>query len=268
MSDKYFTKCENVWDDQSYFNSSRSQMVTDGPTFPETSLQTDTNHDSSKWQEARSDINLRCAPSWRQWTASQRRRHSSHWDHWVDHRHPPSPTGLLTHACQCSSEWGSASYSTRPRATYTANDRHDAWLWLPRRQTETELVICSMVWQSVPPITVTLYLRVHNDSLFCCATLTHITSSSLLPLFFWSFLTCLSSPPSFLVRSDSPAFRAFQLRMLEIPSSCCGLAKSLLLFHPSIPSPILHVDTRLHLVRTRRGRTWLLCRVHLHLPSP
>lgn len=60
---------------------------------------------------------------------------------------------------------------------------------------------------------------------------------SLFLLFFWSFLTCLSSPPSFSVRSDCPAFLAFQLRMLEIPSSCCGLAKSLLLFHPSIPHP-------------------------------
>ena len=51
----------------------------------------------------------------------------------------------------------------------------------------------------------------------------------------WSFLTRLSSPPSFSVRSDCPAFLTFQLRMLEIPSSCCGLAHSLL-FHPSIPS--------------------------------
>lgn len=60
----------------------------------------------------------------------------------------------------------------------------------------------------------------------------------LLSFFSQSFLTRLSSPPSFSVRSDCPAFLAFQLRMLEIPSSCCGLAKSLLLFHPSSPHPV------------------------------
>ena len=65
--------------------------------------------------------------------------------------------------------------------------------------------------------------------------LCHSSSSSSPSSSSWSFLTRLSSPPSFSVRSDCPAFLTFQLRMLEIPSSCCGLAHSLL-FHPSIPS--------------------------------
>lgn len=84
-------------------------------------------------------------------------------------------------------------------------------------------------------------------------------------LFFFcgSFLTCLSSPPSFSVRSDCPEFLTFQLRMLEIPSSCCGLAQSLLLFHPSIlhPSP-LHLLIYIWPALDKGGRGFA---VHLHL---
>lgn len=81
--------------------------------------------------------------------------------------------------------------------------------------------------------------------------------------FFGSFLTCLSSPPSFSVRSDCPEFLTFQLRMLEIPSSCCGLAQPLLLFHPSIlhPSP-LHLLVYIWPALDEGGRGFT---VHLHL---
>lgn len=82
--------------------------------------------------------------------------------------------------------------------------------------------------------------------------------------FLVSFLTRLSSPPSFLVRSDCPAFLTFLLRMLEIPSSCCGLAKSLQLLFLTIPLSFnlllfIYLSTSgLHWMR----QTWLHCQDH------
>lgn len=128
----------------------------------------------------------------------------------------------------------SRTYSKGPQATHA--DGSDGWLRRTQPQTETQLVICSVVWQSVPPLTLTLYLHAHNDWLCLALALPRFSVSLLLLFKFW-FPTRLSSPPSFSVRSDCPAFLTFQLRMLEIPSSCCGLAKSLLLFHPSVLRP-------------------------------
>lgn len=90
----------------------------------------------------------------------------------------------------------------------------------------------------------------------------------LLSLFFWSFLTRLSSPPSFSVRSDCPAFLAFQLRMLEIPSSCCGLAKSLLLFNPSIPHPVPMHQTVYIWFAPDKDRRGFFVRITFTPPTP
>lgn len=138
-----------------------------------------------------------------------------------------------------------------------------------RPQPQTELVICSVVWQSVPPLTLTLYLHGHNDRL-CWAVALPLFSISLLLLFKFWFATRLSSPPSFffLVRSDCPTFLTFQLRMLEIPSSCCGLAKPLL-FHPSILRPFLtYPPVHIWSAPDEDGRTGRdCCHDHLHLRS-
>lgn len=104
-------------------------------------------------------------------------------------------------------------------------------------------------------------------SLFCCATLTHITSSSL--FFFFGVFPDLSVLSTLFLgqirRSCIPGIPAAYVRnSIQLLWARKG--------SPSFPSlylsPILYVATRLHLVCTRRGRTWLLCQDHLHLPSP
>lgn len=144
------------------------------------------------------------------------------------------------HVCVSRNE-ASRTFSTGPQASHT--DGSDGWLG--RTQPQTESLICSVVWQSVPPLTLTLYLHAHNDWL-CLALARPRFSVSLLVLLFKLWLpTRLSSPPSFSVRSDCPAFLAFQLRMLEIPSSCCGLTKISPSFPSVYPSPVPHRSTRL-----------------------
>lgn len=146
----------------------------------------------------------------------------------------------------------------------------NGWLWLPRPQTETELVICSMVWQSVPPLTVTLYLRVHNDRQCWAFFAVPLLPISLLLLSFF-----------FLVFPDLSVLSTLflgQIRRSCIPGIPAAYVRNSIQLlwarkgSPSFPSlylsPILYVATRLHLVCTRRGRTWLLCQDHLHLPSP
>lgn len=109
---------------------------------------------------------------------------------------------------------------------------------------------------TVGPLSPAVTVHGHNDEQCWVFSLLAIAVAllSVLPLrplpthvFCESFLTSLSSLPSSshfssssssLVGSDCPAFLAFQLRMLEIPSSCCGLTKKTrLLFHPSTLLP-------------------------------
>lgn len=120
---------------------------------------------------------------------------------------------------------------------------------------------------TVGPFLPAMTVHGHNDEQCWAFSLLAIAAASLsvLPLcfihthvFLESFLTSLSSPPSsfsfsssssYLVGSDCPAFLAFQLRMLEIPSSCCGLTEKNSPSFPSLhPSPL----ARLHLVHTRQ----------------
>lgn len=91
---------------------------------------------------------------------------------------------------------------------------------------ETELLICSIACHSLHEKWLCIFMltkpaSVESPDSFAVPL---FPISPLLLLLFLSFLTCLSSPPSPLVRSDCPAFLTFQLRMLEIPSGCCGLA--------------------------------------------
>lgn len=158
---------------------------------------------------------------------------------------------------------GSRTYSTGPQATHTEGSDGRR----PQPQTETELVICSVVWQSVPPPTLTLFLHGHNDRL-CWAVALPLFSVSLLLLFKFWFATHLSSPPSF--------FGQIRLsRIPDIPAAYVRNSIQLLWAHkispfPSLyPSPIPDTSARLHLVCTGRGRTDRrnCCHDHLHLWS-
>lgn len=159
----------------------------------------------------------------------------------------------------------SRTYSTGPQATHT--DGSDGWLGRTQPQTETELVICSVVWQSVPPLTLTLYLHAHNDWLCLALALPRFSGSLLVLLFKFWFPTHLSSPPSL---SQIRLSRIPDIPAVYVRNSIQLLwARKISTSFPSLyPSPVPDISTRLHLVCTRRGQTDRLSRHdHLHLPS-
>lgn len=130
---------------------------------------------------------------------------SSHEDHSTNHCHPF--LHRPAHAsCQCWSEWSlGAGRTVQALGPHTGNtDSHNGrlWLLLLTMLTETELVFCSLVWQSVPPP--------NSDSVSLCsqwrAVLSHFCFFFSLCFFGLSWLVCPLHP---LSRSDQTVLHSW-----------------------------------------------------------
>lgn len=125
-----------------------------------------------------------------------------------------------------------------------------------RPQPQTELVICSVVWQTVPPLTLTLYLP--------WSQWPAVLSRKLCHSFPYHFFLSTSG-----LRLACPLHALFffffgQIRLSHIPDIPAAYVRNSIQLlwackispFPSLyPSPIPDISTRPHLVCTRRERT-------------